>query len=59
MIREIIKIDIDQIVEKGEYHSVVGNNMDKITETDQGIIRTVEVILEEVILEFQRKSCDP
>ena len=31
MIREIIKIDIDQIVEIEVYHSVVGCNMEKIT----------------------------
>ena len=52
MIREVIKIDIGQIVEIGEYHSVVEYNMDRITETDQGIIRTIEVILEEDILEI-------
>ena len=51
MIREIIKIDIGQIVEIGEYHSVVGYNMERITDTDQGIIRTIEVIIEEEILE--------
>ena len=51
MIREIIKIDIGQIVEIGEYHSVVGYNMDRITESDQGIIRTIEAILKEEILE--------
>ena len=50
MIREIIKIDIGQIVEIGEYHSLVEYNMDRITETDQGIIRTIEEILEEEIL---------
>ena len=38
-IREIIKIDIDQIAEIGEYHSVVGYSMDRITETDQCIIK--------------------
>ena len=51
MIREIIKIDIDQIVGIREYHSVVEYNMDRITETDQGIARTIEVISEEEILE--------
>ena len=44
MIREIINTDIGQIVEIGEYHSVVEYNMYRITETDQGIIKTVEVI---------------
>ena len=34
MIREIIKTDIGQIVEIGEYCSVVEYNMDRITETD-------------------------
>ena len=48
---EIIKIDIGQIVEIGEYHSVVEYDMDRITETNQGIIRTIRVILEEEILE--------
>ena len=51
MVREFIKIDIGQIVEKGEYHSVVEYNMDRITETDQGIIRTIGVNLEVEILE--------
>ena len=51
MIREIIKIDIGQIVEIEEYCSVVEYNMDRITETGQGIIRTIKVILEEEILE--------
>ena len=51
MVREIIKIDICQIVEVREYHPVVGYKMDRITETDQSIIRTIEVILEEEILE--------
>ena len=51
IIREIIKIDIGQIVEIGEYDSLVGYNMDRMTETEQGIIRTIEVSLEEEILE--------
>ena len=51
MFREIIKIDISQIVEIGEYHSVGGYNLDRMTETDQCIIRTIEVILEEEISE--------
>ena len=38
-------------MEIGEYQSVVGYNMDRITETDQGIINTTEVILEEEMLE--------
>ena len=51
MIREIIKIDIGIIVEIVEYLSVVGYNNDRITQTDQGTIRTIEVIIEEEILE--------
>ena len=51
MVREITKIDIGQIVETGEYCSVAEYNMDRIIETDQGITRTIEVILEEEILE--------
>ena len=51
MVREIIKIDKGQIVEIGEYCPVVEYNMDRMTETDKGIIRTVEVIFEDEILE--------
>ena len=51
MVREIIKIDIGQIVKIGECHSVVKYNMGRMTETDQGVIRTIQVILEEKILE--------
>ena len=50
MVRETVRIDIGQIMERGEYHSVVEYNMDRIIGTDQGIIRTIEVILEEKIL---------
>ena len=49
--RRIIKIDIGQIVEIRGYCLVVEYNMDRITGTDQGIIRTIEVILEEGISE--------
>ena len=45
MVRKIIKIDIGQKVERGEYHSVVKYNMGRIIGADQGIIRTAEVIL--------------
>ena len=38
-------------MEIGEYHSVVEYNMDWIIMTDQGIIGTIEMILEEEILE--------
>ena len=44
-------IDIGQIVRIGEYCLVVGYNMDRVTETDQGIIRIIELILEEEISE--------
>ena len=51
MVREIINIDIGQIVEIREYCSVVEYSMDRITETDQGIIQIIEVISEDGILE--------
>ena len=51
MVREIIKIGRDQIAEIGEHHSMVEYNMDRIMGTDHGIIRTIEVILGEEILE--------
>ena len=38
-------------MEIGEHCSVLEYNMDRITETDQGIIRTIEVIFEKEILE--------
>ena len=41
MAREMIKIDIGQIAEKGEYHSVVEYNMDRIIGTEQGVIRII------------------
>ena len=56
MIRKCIKIDIGQMLEIGECHSVVEYNMNRIIATDQGIIRTIEVTLEEEILE---EICDP
>ena len=37
-LKKLSKTDIGQIVEVGEYHSVVEHNMDRIIETDQGII---------------------
>ena len=51
MVRGIIKIDTGQIMEVGEYCSVAEYNMDRITETGPGIIRIIEVILEEQISE--------
>ena len=35
------------MVEKGKYHSVLEYNMDRIIKIYQGIIRTIEVTLEE------------
>ena len=55
MIREVIKIEIDQIVEIGEYHSVVEYSVDRIIEIDLGKIRITETTLEEVISE---EICD-
>ena len=51
MVRESIKTDIGQIEEIEEYCSVVDDNMDRLTKTDQCIIRTIEVILKQEILE--------
>ena len=45
----IIKIDVDQMVEIGEFHLVVGYNADKSIKISQGMIRTVEVTLGEDI----------
>ena len=51
MVKEIIKTDIDQIVETEEFSLVVKYNMDKIIEIALGMIRTIGEILEEEILE--------
>ena len=51
MVKEIIKIDKDQVMEIREYHSVVEYNMDKISEIDLGIIRTIEMVSGKDILE--------
>ena len=51
IIREVIKIEVHQIVEIGECHSVVEYSMNIIIEIDQGTIRITEVHLEEDILE--------
>ena len=45
MIREIIKIDIGQIVKIAEYHSLVEYSIDRITDRDQGIIRTIDITI--------------
>ena len=47
MIREIIKIGIDQIVEIGEFHLVVEYSEDEIIETDQDMKRIIEMIVGE------------
>ena len=41
MVKEIIKLDIDQIVEIEELSLVVEYNMDKIPDITLGIIRTI------------------
>ena len=51
LLREMITTDIGQIVGIGEFCLVVEYNMDKIMEIDQGIVRIIEVISEEEILE--------
>ena len=47
MIREIIKIDIDQIAEK-EFHLVVEYSANITIGTDQGTNRIIEMILREM-----------
>ena len=49
MIKEIIKIGIEQIVEMGECCSVVEYNMDRIIEIALGIIRAIEMVSGEEI----------
>ena len=51
MVRGIFKIDIGETVETEEYCSVVDYSMDKITGSDQGIVKIIQVILEEEISE--------
>ena len=46
---EIIKIDIDQTVEIGEFHLVVEYNADKAIKIGQGMIRTIGMTLGEEI----------
>ena len=41
-----INIVIDQIEDIGEFHLVVEYNVDKITQIDQGMSRTIEMTLE-------------
>ena len=51
MTREIIRIDIDQIVEIGEFYLVVEFSVDKILEIDWDMNRIIGMILGQVILE--------
>ena len=51
MIKQIIKIDTDPIVEIGEFHLVVEYNMNIIIEIDLGLIRVIEETLGEETLE--------
>ena len=51
MIRAIIRIGIDQIVEIGELHSVIDFSMDRIMEEDHHMLIPIEMILEETVLE--------
>ena len=57
MIKKIINIGIDHIVEIGEYYSVVEYNMDRIIETALGMIRTTE-ILEEILDQIKITEVD-
>ena len=49
MVKEVIKIHIEQIVEIEELSLVVEYNMDKIIEITLGSIRTIGIMLEEEI----------
>ena len=51
MIRETVRIGIDQVVEIGELHLVVALSMDKVIEVDQGMNRTTGMTSGEVIWE--------
>ena len=51
MIREIIKIDIDQVVEIEEFHLVIEVSLDKITVVSQGMNKPIGMTLEEETLE--------
>ena len=50
MIREVIKIDIDQKVKIEGFNLVAEHNMDRITEVDQCMNKIIEMTIEEVIL---------
>ena len=49
--REIIRIDTDHTEGIGEFHSVVGYNVNEITEIDQNMSRTTKMTLEGLISE--------
>ena len=51
MVKEVIKIDIEQIMEIEKLSLVVEDNMNKIIEIGLGSMRTIGMILEEEILE--------
>ena len=50
MNRESIGIGLDQLVEIGEFHLVVGYSVGKIIETDQDMNRIIGMTLGEEIL---------
>ena len=52
MIRELIKIDIDQIVQIEEHQIEVKVSMDKVIEEDHIMTITIEMNIEEAILEI-------
>ena len=51
MIRVIIRIDINQVVEIGEHHLEVEVSMDRIIEEDCNMLKPIEMILGENVLE--------
>ena len=54
MIREVIRIDIDLIVEIEGHHIEVEVSMDKIIEDDSIMSETMEMIIEEIISEIYK-----
>ena len=54
VIREITKIDIDQIVETEEHHTEIEVSMDRIIEEDCIMLITMEMITEEIISEIHK-----
>ena len=56
MTREIIKIDKDQTVEKGDLHIDVEVNMDKIIEEDHNLLIIIEMTLDEMISEKHKTT---